>query len=343
MGRNEVSELAASSVSPTLYFTRLTVSEDGVYLPLPSDYLGAFCAASREISAVRAVLDAYASCLSIDLLREMQGRYSSGVDRRVLEAGMYAAFAFYLEASLGLHPRALAFYSSGIAPALMFARALSPVDYIEKLAPFHSANRRAYVAVEKHLALAQARLEAEQDEDLESFVEALLNTSSNKDNIFIKDRRHRHTLLIVGEKEALTRVCQTVAQAFVSVAQRVPKVVDTSSAHLPLYDRAPLEAMLKQVVFDPPRFQLIGIDGERVAAGCDNQRDLRRLVYQAAFGFLDTGRVVREAAQISSKLLVIGSPFGARVLDRVHLGGYPKAELATSFLKDAFRAMHAEM
>lgn len=335
-----MTESLASFAWSTLYFTRLTVSEDGVYLPLPSDYLGAFCAASREIPAVRAILDAYAKCLSVDLLRELERPYSSGIDRRVLEAGMYAAFAFYLEAAFGLRPRALAFYSSGVAPALMFARALSPVDYIEKLAPFHSANRKAYVAVEKCFSLAQARLEAKPDEDLESFVEALLKRS--RDIAFIKDRRHRHTLLIAGEKEAITRVCQTVAQAFASVAQN-PKVVETSSAHLPLYDRSPLEAMLKQVVFDPPHFQLIGIDGERIEAGCDNQDDLRRVVYQAAFGFLDTGRVVRKAAQISSKLLVIGSRFGARVLDRVHLGGYPKPELATSFFQDAVCGMHEEM
>jgi len=318
------------------------VSEDGVYLPLPAERFEEFSAVALEIPSVRGILDAYSSCLSIDLLQEMQHPHSSGIDRRILETGMYAAFAFYLEARFGLRPRALSFYSSGVAPALIFSESISPIGYLENLAPFHSANRHAYVAVERCLSIAQTRLEAEPDEDIEAFVETLLKESGGGHSVFIKDRRHKHTLLVAGEKEAIALVRERVGEAFPSVARRAPKLVDTSSAHLPLYDRAPLEEVLSHVAFDRPRFKLIGIDGDSVEAGCASQGDLRRLVHRAAFGFMDTGRVVRKASADADRLIVVGSPFGARVLDRTHLGGFLKAELATSYVAEQMQRTTVE-
>jgi hypothetical protein len=122
-------------------------------------------------------------------------------------------------------------------------------------------------------------------------------------------------------------------EAFASVAAQNPKLVDTSSAHLPLYDRAPLCAMLDDIGFGVPRFTLIGIDGQVVRAGSDDQAAMRRLVAHAATGLMDTGKAIKAAAKLSDRLLVVGSAFGARVLDRTHLGGYPKAEPATDLMR----------
>jgi hypothetical protein len=322
-----------ASMEACVYFTRLTVSEDGLYLPLPHDCRVQFLAACPHIPTIRTILCAYADRFAIDLLTELVTPTKHNIDKRVLEAGMYAAFAFFLEDRYHFVPSALAFYSSGIAPALMFAKALSPDDYLARLAPFHSANRAAYLAVEKRLTLAQTRLEADITEDLESFVERALDDELLKTRVYIKDRRHRHTLLLAGVRSDVEKVRKMAMEAFSSVARQSPKLVDTSSAHLPLYDRAPLEAMLENIRFDIPRFTLIGIDGQTLFSGTRDQAAMRRVVSHAAMGFMDTGRVVREAAKLSNRTVVVGSPFGARVLDRTHLGGYPVAEPATNRMR----------
>jgi hypothetical protein len=316
-----------------VYFTRLTVSEDGLYLPLPHDYRAQFLAACSHIPTIRTILRAYADRFAIDLLTELVSPTKHSIDKRVLEAGMYAAFAFFLENRYNFVPSALAFYSSGIAPALMFAKALSPDDYLARLAPFHSANRAAYLAVEKRFALAQTRLESDANEDLEPFVERALDDDMLKARVYIKDRRHRHTLLLAGIRSEVEKVRKMAMEAFTSVARQNPKLVDTSSAHLPLYDHAPLEAMLENIRFDIPRFAFIGIDGETLLSGTRDQAAMRRVVRHAAMGFMDTGKVVKEAAKFSNRTVVVGSPFGTRVLDRTHLGGYPLAEPATNLMR----------
>lgn len=265
-----MSDFASRRDPACIYFTRLTVSEDGLYLPVPHECRSRFLTAYSDVPAIRAIHRAYADCFGLDLLDEMQFPAAKDIDRRILEAGMYAAFAFFLEHSCNLHPKALAFYSSGIAPALMFAHVLSPAAYLTTLAPFHAANRAAYVAVEKRLHLAQTRLEADSGEDLESFVECALADPALKSRVYIKDRRHRHTLLVAGIRPEVERLRSMAMQAFASVASQNPKLVDTSSAHLPLYDHAPLRAMLDDVRFGVPRFTLIGIDGQILLAGSDD-------------------------------------------------------------------------
>jgi hypothetical protein len=254
------------------------VSEDGRYLPLPDECRRRFLTGCSDVPAVNAIHRAYADCFGVDLLDEMQFPAAKDIDRRILEAGMYAAFAFFLEHSCNLHFKALAFYSSGVAPALMFAHVLSPAAYLTTLAPFHAANRAAYVAVEKRLQLAQTRLEADSGEDLELFVECALADLALKSRVFIKDRRHRHTLLVAGIRPAVERLRSMAMQAFASVASQNPKLVETSSAHLPFYDHAPLQAMLDNIRFGVPRFTLIGIDGQILLAGSDDQAAMRRLV-----------------------------------------------------------------
>lgn len=322
-----------AAIEACVYFTRLTVSEDGLYLPLPHDCRAQFLAACPHIPAIRTILRAYADRFAIDLLTEWVTPTKHSIDKRVLEAGMYAAFAFFLENRYNFLSSALAFYSSGIAPALMFAKMLSPDDYLATLAPFHCANREAYLAVEKRFALAQTRLESDADEDLESFVERALEDDMLKTRVYIKDRRHHHTLLLAGIRSEVEKVRKMAMEAFTSVARQNPKLVDTSSAHLPLYDRAPLDAMLENIRFDIPRFALIGIDGEALLSGTRDQAAMRRVVRHAAMGFMDTGKVVKEAAKFSNRIVVVGSPFGTRVLDRTHLGGYPIAEPATNLMR----------
>lgn len=323
-----------NAVKACIYFTRLTVSEDGIYLPLPHDCRASFINACPHIPAIRTILRAYADMFAIDLLAEWTTPTKHSIDRRVLEAGMYASFAYYLEERHNVLPSALAFYSSGIAPALMFAKAISPHDYLANLAPFHSANRTAYVNAESRFELAQTRLESDVNEDLESFVEHALDEESLKARVFIKDRRHHHTLLVAGSRAEVERVRRMAMDAFASVAHQSPKLVDASSAHLPLYDRAPLEALLETIRFNAPRFPLIGIDGSTLLSSNADQTAMRHVVQHAAMGFMNTGKVIKEAAQLSNRMIVVGSPFGIRVLDRTHLGGYPVAEPASNLMRN---------
>jgi hypothetical protein len=309
------------------YLTRLTVSEDGAYLPAPDGFHDWFTAEAPAIAEVNSILRAYHDILHVDLLGELkQGDCSAFPgDKRTIEAGIYAAAAHFLEKVLNLEPSCVAFYSSGVAPALIYTNVVSARAYLADILPFHVANRRAYAEAGEKFNIAQVRLEVAPNEDLESFIISAIRSPRFADRVYVKDRRHHHTILIAGDEVLVKALNELACSAFPSAGLRNPRVNRTSSAHLPFYDCARLVRLLDHATFHPPRVPLIGVSGEEVPAGADDQKILRDLVVNAAAGFLDTGRVVRTAAKYATTIRVVGSALGARVLRRTGIGGYPTA------------------
>jgi hypothetical protein len=312
-----------------LYFTRLTVREDDVYLPLPKLMLARFANAAREIGEIQDILKTYRERFGVDLIEELKNPAEVKTDKRIVETGMYAAFAFFLENIGYIKPTCVAFYSSGIAPALVFSRSLTMDSYLEQLAAFHSENRRAYEETGERCGLAQVRLQSAPEENLIEFIQGVLREQGLTGKVFFKDRLHRSTCNVAGDREGVTKVLTSVCSRFSSIAGQKPQIYPSPSAHLPFYDHAGLKELLKPVIFAPPRFRLIGIQGEEYSPETDSLEDLRQLVSNAALGPINTGNVVGTAAKYAKRFVVVGSPRGASVFDRaVKLAGYPGAEIA---------------
>jgi hypothetical protein len=329
--------------SDCLYFTRLTVSEEAAYLPAPAGFHEWFITEAPLIPEVAAILRAYDAILHVDLFAELKNDGSSPFpgDKRTVETGIYAAAAHFLEKVLNLQPCCVGFYSSGVAPALIYTSVVSPEEYLSNILPFHVANRTAYVRAGEEHHIAQVRLEAAPDEDLEAFVVDTLRSPQFENRVYLKDRRHHHTVLIAGDEVLVRAVCRLTCLAFPSAGLRNPRVNETSSAHIPFYDSAPLVRLLDHATFHPPRVRLIGVSGEEVPAGTEDQRVLRDLIVNAATGFLDTGRAVRTAAKYVTGIRTVGSALGARVLRRTDIGEHPTALSAIDLAMQTFSGRRA--
>ncbi|SFI25140.1 hypothetical protein [Bradyrhizobium sp. Gha] len=308
---------------PCLYFTRLTVSEEGAYFPADARARTQLISESRDIPAVAELLDGYRDILDVDLFGELNSFASPRADKRAFETGIYAAAAYCFERSSGVSPTCLAFYSSGVAPALLFSGVVSPSTYLRELLPFHDRNRECYAASACKVRLAQVRLEGDCDEDIETFIAETIRKHAFERRVYLKDRRGLHTTLIGGEEKPVLLVREAVCEQFPSVLRRGAVLrLNEASAHLPFYDTGPLVQMLDGMRLSPPRFTLIGVAGERVPAGCGDQEVLRNLVIEAALGLLDTGRALRVAAEAADQLVIIGSRRGAYLLERPNIDAF---------------------
>jgi hypothetical protein len=314
---------------PCLYFTRLTVNETGVYFPADNAARLRLISQSRSIPAVAELLESYRDILDVDLFGEMNSLASPRSDKRAFETGLFAAAAFVFERMSVIRPASVAFYSSGAAPALLFAGVVSPALYLRELLPFHHRNRKCYAASACNTRLAQVRIEGDIDEDIESFIAETIRKHAFERRVYLKDRRHQHTTLIGGEERAVLLVREAVCERFTSVARRGAVLrLNEASAHLPFYDPAPLIQMLDGIHFSPPRFPLIGVAGEVVPEGCDDQSILRNLVIEAAMGLLDTGRALRVASEAADQSVIIGSKRGAYLLRRPSIGVFASFSFA---------------
>jgi hypothetical protein len=186
--------------------------------------------------------------------------------------------------------------------------------------------------------LREVMIEGGASDEIESYAATIVREHQLSDRVFIKDRRRQNAVHLAGYAEELAAVREMIWKHFPESRKSGGTLHPTIGAHLPLYDRRPIDGLLDNVAFNPPRFPLITIRGEQLARGSNDQCLLRRHYADASQGSMDSAAAYDALAEKGQEILVVGTPFGAKVLRRLELANYPKPKLAAEVMLERLGA-----
>jgi hypothetical protein len=163
-------------------------------------------------------------------------------------------------------------------------------------------------------------------------VTELMDESGFKGSVFMKDRRQPHAVLVAGITDAIHRTLDRVASRFPAVRHHRPAVFKHRyAAHLPYLDVEKLRPLLAIESFGRTRYPIVGIQGHVTGTDADPASLLQTYCHNVT-GPMDTGRAVARLFQYSPRILVIGSPHGARLLAPLRPPAGRRIELAVDAL-----------
>jgi hypothetical protein len=296
------------------YFPRLTVDEEEQFSDLPPSLIDWIIRATRDNSAVDEVMRAFRDCLGVDLPDSFR-TYRPTTDpigNRTQQIGLYVILAHFLESVAGERVGCVSFYSSGAQAAYVFSGVLTMRRYLDEVLPMNNANRLSIVNAAR-LSLAQMLVEtAASEPPVDDTLHAAIESLDLADRVFLKDRRGPTCCLVAGYTEGLEALRAHLSDTYPGLS--LGRVRRGDGAHVPVYDRKPLEAMIAAVRCRPPRYPIVGSCGGVIEAGCRDEAKLRGLYADSVIGPLNTGGAMQAAQSFARQLLVVGTPFGARVL-----------------------------
>jgi len=315
----------------SMYFSWITVKEEGAYFPHGERFLDWLIAEGPSVPKVREVLYTCRSVYGVDLFELLRARYDSSVTwaGRPFQAALFVAVAHFFEEVERSEIGAIGFWSAGAGPAYVYSGVFSLATYFEKVVPFLREVRRAFEETAKRIPLSEVMVEGEESERIEAYVLTVVQDTSLSERVFLKDRRRSHAVHLAGVTDDVAAVREMIWARFPGSRQSGLTLHPTVAAHLPLYDRQPIDSILDGLACEPPRFQLVTTTGEIIAQGSSDQDLLRRHFTNACQGPLDTAAAFDTLAAAGRNVLVVGTPFGAKVLRRLEQGTYPQPKLIT--------------
>jgi hypothetical protein len=251
------------------------------------------------------IIEAYKELARIDLLALLNSPRLDLEDahlHKLYQTGLHAILALYIERRLGLRVDAVGFYSGGATSAFLFAEAYTVSDYIQHVFPFNKLVREQMAIEGRDRHLAQVLLMGDVGEDIDEFVSRRLKIESRFSEIFVKDRRQSHAVLI------------------------------RFASHSPYLKVDSLSAGLGTDVFSPPRTAVVGAKGEILRAGDDVRSDMKSVFADGVIGPMNTGRAIGELASYGKRILVIGSAHAAKVLAGLMLPADISIDLAAEIV-----------
>jgi hypothetical protein len=322
----------------SLYFARLSVDEERTYCTLPESLVRDVEGAINLVPDVAALVDAFKSRLAVDLISLINAPRGELADiylAKLYQTGLNALIAFYLEWRYRLVVRAVGFYSGGATSAFLFAKAYSALDYIDHVFAFNKLVRRQMAVEGQIRSLSQVLLLGAPADDLDHFVTGLIDRRQIAPNVFIKDRRQRHTLLIAGPLQEVQQIVRATEDQFPSVrTRRSPILKHRFASHSPYLDPQSLAAGLNEDVFKTPRCAIIGSRGEPFRPGDAPAPRLKQMFADGVTGPMDTGKAIDVLMNVERRMLVIGGFHAAKVLAGLQVARGEEPRLAPEYLAD---------
>jgi hypothetical protein len=323
----------------SFYFTRLSVDEEGFYSALPEVLANEIRDGIHNVPEARAVIEAYRDIANVDLLTLLNSPRLDVSDiqlHKLYQTGLHAVLAFYLRYRLDVQVDAVGFYSGGATPAFLFAGAYTAADYIRSIFPFNKLVRERMAIEGQARNLAQVLLIGEPDNDIGRFVSARLRESRDLSELYVKDRRQSHALLVAGPPGQLTRLVEQTEARFPSVvSKRSPVLRHRFASHSPYLDADALSADLDERFFLPPNTTIVGTCGEILSSGRDARLTAKKIFADGVIGPMDTGRAVEAMARHNKRILVIGGFHAAKVLASLEITAGLSIDLAPEFAVEA--------
>jgi hypothetical protein len=302
------------------YFPGLTVDEEEQFSEFSPGLVDWVFRAARDIPAVDDIIRAYADCLNVDLLESLRAdaapinHLADSIGNRAGQIGLHLILAHFIEVVAGEPLGCTAFYSSGAQAAYVFSGALTIRQYLEQVLPMNNANRIETVKSGVRLDLSEMLVRSVNPElAIEQVLQNAIEHINASDRVYFKDRRGSACCLVAGSSDAMQALRGFLIGADSSL--RVGELKRSDGAHLPVYDRAPIEKIIKNVKFRPPRCAVVGCSGEIVEANCADNGKLRSVFLDGIVEPLDTEKVMQSAITRASRLVVIETAFGARILN----------------------------
>jgi hypothetical protein len=321
-------------MSDCLYFTRFTVDSEGSYYPSCPALVERFLASAGEVPEIAALADEFHGLLGVDLFAEV--RRGPRSEDPFLSKSVQGVFFLALAHFLGrFHPRpigAVGFYSAGVIPAYIFSGVFPFRQYLTDVSAFVNAYYMHRDREGRTHELSQALLRGAYEDDVLSFVARFIEDAHLGDQVFVKDRRQEHLILVAGLTPAVTAVCSAAARAIPAIARHGAKLQRVNAAHLPLVDRGLVLPLLDGVRFRPPSYTVMGTCGQVVPAGCEDEATLQSVFVEAVLGSMNTGESIERIAGACDRLIAIGSEHGLRVFEGIAPGALPPMVIASEGL-----------
>jgi hypothetical protein len=322
--------------SCSFYFARLSIDEEGFYCAVPEAIADEIHKMIGAVPQAGAIVDAYKELATIDLLALLNSprlEIEEGHLHKLYQTGLNAIPAFYVQHKLQLHVDAVGFYSGGVTSAFMFAGSYTASDYIRHVFPFNQLVRERMAAEGRPRNLTQVLLAGDVGDRIDEFVSHLVGRDPQFCEVFIKDHRQPHTLLVAGPIEPMKLLVGKVEERFTAVAaRRSPILKHRFASHSPYVDFETLSMDLNERVFCSSKVSFVGTRGELLGADRGKQSEMRRVFANGVIGPMDTGRAIEELARQNKRILVIGSAHAAKVLAGFHLPLDVSIDLALEFV-----------
>ncbi len=298
-----------------LYFPRLTVDEEFQFCDMPPGLVDWIISAAKDIPAVDRLVGAYEDCLKIDLLESFRHyqQVSGPIGNRTTQLALYVILANFIEHVAGETISCVSFYSSGAQAAYMFAGVFSPRAYLETALPVNNANRIEIVASGQRFDLSEMLVRTGNlEKSVDDILVGAIRTLNVEDRVFLKDRRGLRCCLVAGYHHEIQMLYDFLVK---ENSLRLTQPHRADGAHIPVYDRLSLERLAGAISFLTPRLPIVGASGELVTPSTANADALRAVYLDGVIGSLNTGAAMETASRLSQRLIVAGTPFGAKVLN----------------------------
>lgn len=320
----------------SFYFTRLSVDEECCYSAVPDSLLPDIRAKIAKIPEALKIINAYQEFANVDLLALLNAPRLDLEDahlHKLYQTGLYALLALYFQRRLDLCVEAVGFYSGGATSAFLFAQTYTASDYIRHVFPFNRMVREQMTVEGQHRNLVQVLLMGDGGEDIDEFVSARLNVEPRFSEIYVKDRRQPHALLLAGPREPVFQLVREADARFPAVAsRRSPILKHRFASHSPYLKVDILSAALGPGVFAPPKTAIVGTKGEFLPPGHDVASDIKRVFADGVIGPMDTGCAIAQLAGYGKRILVIGSAHASKVLAGLRLPTDVAVDLAAELV-----------
>jgi hypothetical protein len=300
-----------------IYFPRLTVDEEGQFCDLPIHVVDWIVNVVRDIPAIDDLIGAYRDCLNINLIDSFRHfrPASNPIGNRTQQLGLYVILAHFIEHVAGETVACVSFYSSGAQAAYIYSGAVTAQQYLRELLPLNNANRTQIVKSGERLRLSEILVRKTAVEgSVETILTEAIQAIGAEGKLFLKDRRGSACCLVAGYSEAVENLRGAL------IANKSPVLLGKPSradgAHIPVYDRGPLESLSLKVAFKPPRMTIVGGSGEQLNPESCSAADLRMTYLNGVIGPLNTGASMESVALSARRIIIAGTPYGAGVLHK---------------------------
>jgi hypothetical protein len=178
----------------------------------------------------------------------------------------------------------------------------------------NNANRIEIVASGQRLDLAEMLVRTGEgcDEPIETILMEVIERLGIEDRAFLKDQRGRGCCVVAGHQREMLLLYEALQERGLL---RLSPPHKADGAHIPVYDRTPLEKLADRIAFRKPRLCIVGASGELVTPETATERVLRDTYLDGVMGGLNTGVAMDVASALSEQLIIAGTPFGAKVLN----------------------------
>jgi hypothetical protein len=304
------------SLPSCLYFPRLTADEEFQFSDISPPVVDWIVAATRDIPAVDELIGAYQDVLKIDLLQSFR-RYQQipgPIGNRTTQLALYVILGNFIEHVAGEKVTCVSFYSSGAQAAYIFAGVFGARAYLETALPVNNSNRTEIVASGQRLDLAEmlVRTTDSSDEPVEKILTDAIERLHVDDRVFLKDRRGEGCCVVAGHQRETLLLFEALQR---NESLRLSHPHKADGAHIPVYDRRPLEKLAERITFRKPRLPIVGASGELVTPQNATEQILRDTYLDGVIGPLNTGAAMETASTHSEQLIMAGTLFGGKVLN----------------------------